>query len=232
MIGNALRVEIERNADRFRATNPLLARAREGTLGAAAISRYLTNIRELLKATPPSLMRARDRARSANDEALADFYAQKLGEEIGHDEWATNDLERVSSQTLIVSDETVMPSIGAIIEFQCATIDEDPALYLAYTLFAEYVTVLLGPSFLEYLATRCGIPQTSMSVVAKHAITDQEHVEETLDSIDELVGDPRKLARMREILERSIQLFERFCAEVTQPLEEDGDPCEKSVSAA
>jgi pyrroloquinoline quinone (PQQ) biosynthesis protein C len=82
-------------------------------------------------------------------------------------------------------------------------------------LFAEYLTVLLGPPWLALLEERCGIPQSSMTVIANHAEEDRHHVEEALDEIDALVADPRKLRRMREVLLDSCGHFDRFCEEVT-----------------
>jgi hypothetical protein len=228
MIGNALRVEIERSAERLRQTLPLFVRAQEGTLTAVTITRYLTNVRELIHESPPLLARARDRARGLGDVPLAEFFGEKVREEVGHHEWATNDLERVSSQTRISADTTVLPGVEAMIAFQRDTIDEDPTLYLSYTLFAEYLTVLLGPWWLELLETRCGIPISSMTVVANHVATDKDHVEETLESIDALVTDPRKLHRMREVLAGSIACFERFAAEIT----DDDSGFAREVSAA
>ena len=114
-------------------------------------------------------------------------------------------------------------------------IDDDPALYLAYILFAEQLVVILGPEWLELLEARCGIPRSSMTVIGNHAELDKEHVESALEEIDDLVGDPRKLPRMRDALRRSIGFFDRFCVEVTGE-EHDADRTDreaaKHVSAA
>ncbi len=227
MIGNALRVEIERTAERWRRESPLYLRAFEGSLTRADVVRYLTHLREVLRETPYSLARARDRAREIGDAALAAHYAEKVAEETGHHEWATNDLERLESQTRLPIQTELLPSAAALIRFQRATIDEDPVLFLSYTLLAEYFTVLLGPSWLELLETRCGIPKTSMSTVGNHVAADKDHVEETLESIDALVGDPRKLARMREVLAGATTCWENFFAEVL-----DARDAAKHVSAA
>ena len=109
------------------------------------------------------------------------------------------------------------PSTRALLAFLESTIDEDPALYLAYILFAEYLVVLLGPEWLTLLEERCGIPRSSMTVIGNHVELDKEHVEEALAHIDDLVSDPRKLSRMREVLLQTIEHFERFCDEVTGP---------------
>ncbi len=215
MIANALRVEIERYAARMRHQNPLFTKAEARTLTAACIATYLANIRHLVSQTPVLLTRARDRARFVGDERLALHYDHKCGEEQGHDAWAERDIERVSTVVKAPVNHEVTPSLRNLLSFLAETIDEDPSLYLAYILFAEYLTVIVGPAWLRLLHDNCGIPSSSMTVISNHVELDQEHVEEALDCIDALVDDPRKLPRMRQVLLESIHYFDLFCAEVT-----------------
>lgn len=215
MIGHALRAEIDRYAVEMRRSNPLFTKAEDGSLTSECIARYLANVHALITYTPTYLARARDRARAAGDDRLADHYQHKRAEEVGHDEWAENDFQRVSVQAVKRVERAAVPAITALIAYLADIIDEDPALYLAYILFTEQLIVLLGPEWLALLEDRCGIPRASMTVIANHAELDKEHVEEALEEIDDLVGDPHKLPRMREALLESISYFDRFCAEVT-----------------
>ncbi len=215
MIADALRAEIDRYAARMRRSNPLFYKAEDGTLTPACMTRYLTNVHFLICHTPVYLVRARDRAQQLGDGPLAQHYEQKRCEEQGHDAWADRDIERMSVALPAPARRDVLPSIRDLVAFLAATIDEDPALYLSYILFAEYLIVLLGPEWLRMLEERCGIPRSSMTVIGNHIELDREHVEEALDQIDDLVGHPRKLQRMREILLETLVLFDRFCAEVT-----------------
>jgi pyrroloquinoline quinone (PQQ) biosynthesis protein C len=216
MLADALRTEIERYAVRMRRSNPLFFKAEDGTLTAENIANYLVNVRYILTFSPIYLRRARDGARRLGDERLAMHYEHKFDEEVGHDVWAERDIASVSKQATAHLGCDPVPSAKALIGYLGGVIDEDPALYLAYILFVEYLTVLAGPDWLQLLEDRCGIPRSSMSVIANHAELDRDHVEEALDCIDELVGDPRKLARMREVLLESIVYFERFATEATQ----------------
>jgi hypothetical protein len=167
------------------------------------------------------LARARDRAAASGDSALAGHYAHKLSEETGHDAWAEHDIQRVSAQAMAAVDRETVPAMRDLVAFIPKIIDEDPALYLSYILFVEHLVVVLGPEWLLLLEQHCGIPRSSMTVIGNHAELDREHVEEALDSIDDLVGDPTKLLRMREVLWESMAHFDRFCAEITQ---ESRDP--------
>jgi pyrroloquinoline quinone (PQQ) biosynthesis protein C len=235
MIGEALRAEIESYAATMRRSNPLFTNARNGTMTADTVARYLASIHYLVSYTPICLARARDRATVLGDDRLAAHYQLKRGEEAGHDAWAERDFERVSMQARRPVAREAMPAIRALIEFLARTIDEDPALYLAYILFTEHLTVLLGPEWLALLEEHCGIQRTSMTVVGNHVELDKAHVEHALEEIDDLVGDPRKLPRMREALRTSAAFFDEFCAQVTRGENEDvctSEESEKHVSAA
>lgn len=218
MIADALRAEIDRYAAQMRRSNPLFYRAADGTFTPERMGVYLANVHHLVCHTPIFLVRARNRARQLGDGCLAEHYEHKYSEEQGHDAWADRDIERVSAMSVVPVKRDVLPSIRDLVEFLATTIDEDPTLYLSYILFAEYLIVLLGPEWLGMLEERCGIPRSSMTVIGNHIELDREHVEEALDQIDDLVGDPRKLPRMREVLVEVLAYFDRFCAEVTDEM--------------
>lgn len=215
MIADALRVEIERYAAQVRGSNPLLQGAKRGELTREHVVRYLVNIHHLVSHTPIHLVRARDRARELGDERLAVHFETRFAEEVGHDQWAERDiasLARINAPSM--TDANVSSSMKALLRYIEEIIDRDPSLYLAYILLAEYLIVLLGPEFLSELETNCGIPRSSMSVIANHAELDQDHTEEAFENIDDLVGDPRKLPRMREALLESIRRFDRFTVDM------------------
>lgn len=233
MIANALRVEIERYAARMKRANPLFLKAEDGTFTPACMVHYLTNIRHMVWLGQLYIVRARDRARTLGDQSLFEHYEHKRAEELGHEDWADRDIKRISTAARASASPDILPSIHELVAFLGAIIDEDPALYLSYVLFAEYLIVLLGPEWLRMLDERCGIPRSSMTVIGNHIELDREHVEEALDQIDALVGDPRKLPRMRAVLLDVLAYFDRFCAEVTEERHQTWTPdVERQVSAA
>jgi hypothetical protein len=213
MIANALRAEIDRYAVWARQSNPLFLKARDGSFTTGHLRRYLVNIHRLVCHTPIFLVRARDRAMALGDDQLTSHYEGKRLEEQGHDAWAERDIARVPS---VHPDQTqIASSMDDLLDYLRETIDRDPTLYLAYILFAEYLTVLMGDEWLGLLEANCGIPRSGVSVVGNHVELDREHVEHALDQIDELVGDPAKLPEMRGVLIETFSYFDNFCAEVT-----------------
>jgi pyrroloquinoline quinone (PQQ) biosynthesis protein C len=216
MIADALRMDIERYSCQAK-ENPAYKMARDGTLGRENVAKYVFNIRHLLQHTPKHLSQAYQRAIEREDRQLADFFKSKMAEEVGHDQWADQDLEHFRTAFGIKIDHGVTPSLGALLTHLARTIDEDPTLYLAYILFAEYFTVLEGPELLAVLEERCGIPKAFMTAIGNHAELDKEHVAEGLDTIDALVTDPSYLGPMRSTLHQSIRHFDQFLVEVAQP---------------
>lgn len=210
MIATALKQEIESYVPTMRNENPLFVRASNGTLRKQHLVHYLGSVRFLIDHTMIHLARAAQRARDVGDERLASHFEHKAIEEIGHEQWARQDLHRLQGQG-----DGPLP-VPAMIELVLSieqTIDRDPVLHLAYMLFAEYFVTLLGPEWLSLLEERCGIPRESVSVIGKHAELDREHAQEAFELIDALVGDPHKLEAMRAVVSNTISLFGRFCAE-------------------
>lgn len=216
MIAAALRVEIERHAERMRRDNALLCRAAAGRLAPEHVARYLASVQQLVLHTPIHLAAARRRATDLGRPQLAEHFAHKLGEEHGHDAWAERDLQRVSPLQRVPSRVDAAPAMRGLIDYVASIVDRDPALYLAYILVAEYVTVLLGPEWLHQLEARCGIARTSMTVIGNHAELDKAHTQEAFDHLDELVADPRALPALRQVVAESLRLFDAFCTEVVE----------------
>ncbi len=86
-----------------------------------------------------------------------------------------------------------------------------PHLYLAYILFAEYLTVKLGPEWVAALDGRCGVPASALTVATKHIELDQHHVQEGCDEIDALAVDPALPGPLLEMLHESMRHFSAFC---------------------
>ncbi len=236
MIGEALSDRILGYASECRVANPLFTKAMDGTMSPPLIAKYLANVHQLVIHTPIHLVKARQAAEARGDLALARHFDHKLAEEAGHDAWAARDREGLAKKTGVVAPDAVVPSMAGLILHIEALIEKDPALYLAYILFAEQLIVLMGTEWLGLLETRCGIPKTVMSVVGNHAELDKDHVAEALDEIDSLVGDPSKLPAMRDALTSSMLKFDAFCLEVTStPAVQDVEQSagsEKHIAAA
>lgn len=233
MISYALRTDIEKWAAR-RDENPMFKMARESGLSKAMVTRYIANVTHMVRLTADHLRMARDHARARGDHRLAAHYEHKLAEEIGHHEWGEADLESLSKLTVSPACASITPSIERLAKYIDVAIREEPAFYLAYLAFTEYVTILLGPELLALIETRSGVPRSSMTLIDNHIELDRDHVEEGWAVIDDLITDPLQLPRMRRALAEMIAHFDDFCVELTTTtIDGDGSEQERRhVSAA
>lgn len=222
MIADALRVEVEIFAKTRMRENILFKMTEAGQVDASCMRTYWTNLHFLLRETYRCLKHAHRSARAKGDVALADFYQQKLEEEVGHWQWAEEDMANLPATA--PSDTGVLPSMRRYVAFTMRTIDDNPTLYLAYMLFAEHFTVVLCPEWMDLLEKRCGLPRSAMTVIDKHVALDVGHVEEALATIDDLVDDPAMVPRMREVLQSSMDHYFDFCTEFAHIHERQSGP--------
>lgn len=233
MISYALRSDIEKWAAR-RDENPVFRLAREKGLSKAMVTRYIANVTYMVRLTAGHLRKARDGARARGDHRLAAHYEHKLAEELGHHEWGVADLDTLTKLVASPACTSTTPAIERLAKYLDKAIEEDPALYLAYLAFTEYITALLGPEMLELIETRTGVPRSSLTIIDNHIELDRDHAEEGWGCIDDLVPDPKALPRMRQALAEMLAHFDEFSVElVTTTDEDDGAEQERRhVSAA
>ncbi|MDQ2642903.1 MAG: hypothetical protein M3020_03750 [Myxococcota bacterium] len=217
-----LAAAVEAYANDLRINHPLLALAQTGRLGARDVANYLVNIRFMIEHTPRHLGQAKRRATETAQHELAEFYARKLLEETGHDVWATSDLSRLNQEFGAQPARTPSPHIQDLAHFIERLIADEPSHYLAYILFSEYLTVLLGPIWVRALTTQCGIPNDALSVVSQHVELDKGHVRDELARLDALLaGNP---IAVFDALHTSMRHFRAFCDELYAAASSANDP--------
>ena len=158
---------------------------------------------------------ARDSAEQWGDLELRRFFQHKLGEEHGHDQWAESDLKEMGAHFGSSVGATREPcrAILALVRDLERAIRVAPASYLAYILFAEYITVLMGPVWVDALREHCGVPADALSVVSRHAELDREHVAECVAEFDALLA-ASDAPRAFDTLRVAMSHFEAFCDEL------------------
>jgi pyrroloquinoline quinone (PQQ) biosynthesis protein C len=214
-IGETLKIEIENYAAGLRDSNQLFRRAQDGDLSPDVLAAYVSNLNILVQHTDKNLTLAQKRATELGRTNLARFFVDKRTEEDGHSRWAENDVRTLKGLFGVAPAEAPASSILGLLEYLRTTIDEEPACYLAYILFAEYVTVLVGPEWLRLLERRCGLPSSAVTVVKNHVELDVSHVADGLEQIDRLVDDVNLMRPMQEALRKSMAYFDQFCSEIS-----------------
>jgi pyrroloquinoline quinone (PQQ) biosynthesis protein C len=217
-LSEMLKQDIEAYVSRFQSTSQLFVKARAGTLTPEAMATYIHGLRHLLRHTDVNLHLARTRAEELGRKELAAFFEHKAHEEKGHDQWADNDMIGLNEKFGVGAPAAPARSISALLEYLREMIDEEPSQYVAYLLFVEYVTVLLGPEWLRLLEERCGIPTSVLTVVDKHVALDVGHVAEGLREIDLLLGNDCDVEQLRGALRTSMQFLDSFCGEISETI--------------
>lgn len=207
---------IESYHARFVQTNALYRLAEDGAVDAPTLQQFLAGAAFLTANTLPSLRRAMVVARQRGDVPLAAFFAQKMGEEAGHTEWAEADQQGLAQRFDLRLERELGPGVRRYIDAQNQVIEEDPALYLAYVLFAEYFTVLATPGWVELLATRCALPPEYSTVLTKHVELDKEHVAECVREFNELLQTYPRAERMWQHLRLCFELYEGFLNDIVE----------------
>ncbi len=215
MIADILKTTVEQLALESCRSNRLWQYAMDGRATPRMVASYLRSLEYMVGSTGSCLTRARASARVLGKSDLEQFFAHKLAEELGHDEWARGDIEVLAaSRGGLVSD--AVPGIIGLIDFTKETIDRDPELYLAYMFWAEYMTTLVGGEFCRALVQRCGVPRDALTCVERHVELDAEHADDEMDAIDRLVCDPRKVDAMRKVVIEAAGLFDQACAQMVE----------------
>lgn len=165
--------------------NQLALKARQGTLTQEQVRTYLSNLFYAFSNTPRHLNFAATRADELGMGEVGEFMRSRIAEELGHEEWARNDLRK---QKLGEPEAgAVLPEMRSLMSDLDSVIERDPRLYVAYMAFAEYFTVLAAPEFLRDVENNCGIKADALTAITNHAELDKDHIEEDLEAIAGLV---------------------------------------------
>jgi hypothetical protein len=206
-----LKESIERWAEALPRTTALQDIARRGELHPRAFAQYLESLRLLFVESQRSLALAAERAEQLGDSPLAAYFRRKVEEEHGHEAWASADLAQLTA----AESDGVAPacSIVRLVELQRELITQHPICFVAYALWAEYFTVLLGDEWLDALAAN-GYGREQVSSVAKHVAADREHAATGFEVLERLwCGQPDQATLLRGV-DRACEAFRAFCDEI------------------
>jgi hypothetical protein len=209
-LAHALAKETEAYAERLRRNHPLIEMAQNGGFPPEGVATYLLNARYMVSQTPGHMSAAAARSLELGRPDLAAFFLRKRREELGHDRWADDDLAVIQARFGVVPEDRPSRHIRDMLHSMARIIDIDPSRYLAYTLFVEYLTVLLGPIWTGALSQNCDIPIEGLSVVTRHVELDVTHVEDELRELDSLMTLDNRVHYF-DVLHASMRYFELYC---------------------
>jgi hypothetical protein len=191
--------------------HPLAQLARSGQLPAPALAAYLESLRLVFASSERSLPLALERSKQLGDPGLVGYFERKIPEELGHDRWAADDLQQLPATAK--ENLSALPSALRLIQLQRDLIADHPLYFVAYILWAEYFSVLVGDSWLDALESS-GYARRQVTAVSKHIETDREHAAAVIQEIDTLWHGEPSQENIVHAVQRASQLFEAFCAEI------------------
>lgn len=163
--------------------------------------RYLVMIHSTIRASVPLMETALAVTRERYQwdpvcEVLEDYLVKHIPEELGHDQWVLEDLERLGVPTDVALKAMPSPSVAALVGSQYYYIHHvHPVLLLGY------IAVLEGYPPLESLAIeaarRTGYPIEAFRTLRKHANLDPFHRQDLDRTLDRLPCDGQLWGRIR-----------------------------------
>jgi hypothetical protein len=210
-LATLLRSAIESWADDLRQKTALGTLARQGKLPPRALALYLESLRFLFINSQLNLAAASVVSQNLGQRELAEYFASKAKEEIGHDRWAIEDLSRLPDAAIV--GVCPSPAIVSLVEWQRSLIAQHPVCFVAYAVWAEYFTVLLGDEWLESLAAS-GYERGQVSAITKHLLADRDHAARGFADIDRLWHGEPAAGVILHAVGRAGEIFEHFCDEI------------------
>jgi hypothetical protein len=211
-LSSLVKSSIDSWALHLRADSPLTAAAESGQLSPRALALYLESLRYVFTHSQANIRAAAVRAETLQLSELAAYFRDKASEEQGHDQWAQDDLQQLPDDAVL----GIEPAAAclALVALQEVLIDQHPLCFLAYTVWAEYLTASLGAEWLTLLAN-CGYDRSTVSAVAKHLEADVDHAFEGFDALDRLWRGEPGAADILAGVEHAERGFEAFCIEIS-----------------
>jgi hypothetical protein len=201
-------------------SNSFYQRIFAGSVTAAELTQFLQNVSYLTAHTPQHLQLAQSIAVAQGHEALARYFEKKLGEEVGHDQWGHEDVAALRKRFQVNTEQLgILPEMRAFIANNEALIRHDPFHYFIYVLYAEYFTVIAGPTCLKAIEKNKQIPSSMLSIIGKHAELDQHHVAEWAEEAAQLGLKPEQLASYCQVLDGIMEHYSVFCEALSRPNE-------------
>lgn len=212
-LSRLIKTSIDTWAVRLRTDSPLVTAAESGGIGPRALALYLESLRYVFMRSQANILAAAERCDALQLGELAAYFRDKASEEHGHDQWAANDLMQLPSQA--IQGVEPAPACRALVALQTTLITQHPVCFLAYTVWAEYLTASLGDEWLRLLA-RSGYARSAVTSVAMHLEADVEHAFAGFDALDRLWQGAPDAAAVLAGVECAKRGFEAFCVEICE----------------
>lgn len=158
--------------------------------------------------------------RSDSPQWIGAYLKMKHREETGHDQWAKEDLKRISAakSSRVNHSEEVRPLTELVKELA----NKPAHLFILYAYFLEKFTVNEGKQWVQTLLARCPIDPSEITALTNHIRLDGEHEHEGAEFIERmflerLISEGETSALFGKIWDRYCE----FCDRVLEAVNRD-----------
>lgn len=180
--------------------------------------RYLVATHGIIRASVPLMQRALEVARqnaSAGDSVcggLAAYLEKHIPEEMHHDEWLLEDLDRLGVGRACATDPPPSPTVASMVGRQYYLIHHvHPVALLGYIGFLEGYPP--SEDLCEHGAASTGYPVEAFRTLRKHAHLDRFHCRELDQALD---GLPLTAEQLNLVCANAVQSADQLCCVIEE----------------
>ncbi len=196
--------------------NPLFIAIFSGTIKPEQLQFFLGNITHNMAQGIESLAMAKNASQQRGDTKFTEYYANRFHEECHHVAWAEADEEKIKEITQSTPDIEPDSALVDMTHWFREKIKEDPAIFMAYSFFAEYFTVISGEESAHAIENKCQIPASCINNITTHAEIDKHHIEDWREDIKQLIDEETYRDAFIQATEYCMQQYDSFCRNIME----------------
>lgn len=167
--------------------SPIMQRAMQGDISKDDYGAFLLQAYHHVKHTTPLLMSAGSRM-PGSKEWLREALAEYIEEELGHQEWILNDLEKCGYDKEIARDSKPNSSTELMVSYAYDLINRvNPVGFFGMVHVLEGTSVSMADNAADSIQNALGLPKSAFSYLRSHGAIDVEHIkffEDLMNKID------------------------------------------------
>lgn len=193
---------------------PLIHRALAGAITLPEYAAYLCQAYHHVKHTTPLLMATGARL-SSEQEWLREAVAEYIEEEVGHQEWILNDIERCGYDREKARHSQPTAATELMVAYAYDTINRvNPLGFFGMVQVLEGTSIRIADAAADAIQGALGLPNHAFSYLRSHGALDQDHVK-FFEGLMNRITDPAQQAQIIH----SAGMFYRLYGDVFRSVE-------------
>lgn len=192
---------------------PSIQRVLEGQLSKPLYVAYLTNVYHYARHSATVIALAGSRCVGRNDD-LAQYLFHHADEELGHEQWALDDLSALGVDSISVLQSQPVPACSAMIGFEYYTAGHaNPAGLFGWLYTLEAMGDDLGGRIATAVAAGLGGSE-AVKFLAGHGVADKDHTEDLTRVISTMITTAEDRAAVDQVADVVADLYVRMFQQI------------------